>query len=141
VCSYQLINHTADIGVEIRAEDIEGLFTESIKALFYLLTDEDLRKIEYNKNELVRKRISFEVKEIGDALIQLINNIIFIVDTKHLIPVNLEVNLKYQKARFKVFFLKGKEKLLKREIKAATYHNFQLFEDEHGYKVRLIFDI
>jgi len=141
LCSYKLIDHTADIGVEIRAESLEALYRESIKALFYLLTDIEIETIKYKKTELIRKRIDLENKDPGDTLIELINNIIFIVDTKHLIPVDLDVGLNQKKVRFLVFFLKDKEKLLKREIKAATYHNYQLLREKQAFSVRLIFDI
>ena len=44
VMGYELLDHTADMGIRVWADDVKGLFQEAARALFDIITD--LEKVE-----------------------------------------------------------------------------------------------
>ncbi len=139
--SYRLINHTADIGIEIKAKNEQELFFEGIRALFFLLTDREIERFQYDKNDLIKKRVKIRFELFDELFIDFINRILYIVDTFNILPVDLNMKMKRGVLQASVFFVEHSWVSIKREIKAATFHNFKIEKDKESLKTRIIFDI
>ena len=139
--SYSLIDHTADIGVELRAENRAGLFYESIRALFFILTGKDVNEIHLERKSLAKRKAKIKYDNLDDALIDFLNHLVFVVDTEHILPCDGFIKIKRHSIRSRVAFLKDNRHLIQREVKAATFHNFKIEKYRNGLKTRITFDI
>jgi SHS2 domain-containing protein len=135
-----LVDHTADIAVDIWGKDEHDFFNESIRALFFLLTDIKLENLHYT-DKIQRKKIKLDLSNFDEGYIDFINHIIRFVDIYSVLAVGVDVKMRNNKASFTVHFIKGYSSNIKREIKAATRHNFSVVRNDKEIKTRITFDI
>ncbi|MCM8772950.1 MAG: archease [Candidatus Omnitrophica bacterium] len=132
----KIINHTADIGIEVFGDTIEELFLNSVKGL-YLVSG-----VKYNGE---KGFLEIEIKEsvLEDLLVKFLNELIYIMETKKLggeiekIHLEKKEDLYILKTKLKV---KSIEKIDK-EVKAATYHKLKIEKKEDGFLTTIIFDL
>ncbi|UCB45410.1 MAG: archease [Spirochaetota bacterium] len=137
---FRLVDHTADIAVEIWGKDEHDFFNETIRALFFLLTDQKLENMHFSKSPR-RKRLKLDFSSFDEGYIDFINRIIGFVDMYAILAVGANVIMRNKKAFITVNFLEGYSSHIKREIKAATRHNFRVVRNDNGIKTRITFDI
>ena len=137
---FRLVDHTADIAVDIWGKDENDFFKESIRALFYLLTDTKVENVQYSKR-LIKKRIKLDLSSFDEGYIDFINRILTFVDMFAILVVEVDVLMRNAKATMTIYFIRGYNAFIKREIKAATRHNFRIVRNEKELKTRITFDI
>jgi SHS2 domain-containing protein len=85
--NYQFFEHTADIGVIVEGKTIEELISNLVLVFSDLTTD--IEKLD-NSIEMV---ISVNGKDLEDAIIRLIEEVIFIFETKKFLPKECSILL------------------------------------------------
>jgi SHS2 domain-containing protein len=169
---FEIMDHTGEAGFTVKAKTKEEIIRDSIDALYYIYFGEDkfeekkkrekskeIGKIESNiekigdeKNKGIGKKIRLKIKSDGidfiDALITLLNEIIFLFDTKKIAPFKLEkvkINESREKAEIEVemLFENLKENNLtpKIYIKAVTYGGAELKKEGKYFLLPIIVDI
>lgn len=136
--NYREIEHTADIGIEVEAENAPELFAAAAQALYGLLADPSgIRP----KNEILVSTAGAGWEELLQAWL-----------SELLAEFNLEgfVGNRCEITRIEAGHVEGKikgEKLdLKRhrfhtEIKGVTYHQLKVWQDDDKWHARVIFDV
>jgi SHS2 domain-containing protein len=137
---FRVVDHTADIAVDIWGKDVQEFINEGVRALFFLLTEEEIENIDYNSTPL-RKRIKIDLSDFDEGYIDFINRIITFVDIYDILAVGVDVHIRANKAFTTVYFMRDCSGFIKREIKAATRHNFKVSRNDGGLKSRITFDI
>ena len=135
---FEVIDHTADIGIIAYGADIKQVFANAALGLFNLMADLD------NPKEDIKREIELSAEDVEILLVEWLNELIYISDVEHIIFKRFEINeLSSTQLRATCFGEKIKpgQHRLKREIKAATYHMLRLNKENGGYKVQIIFDI
>jgi len=135
---FEIIDHTADIGIIAYGADIKQVFANAALGLFNLMADLD------NPKEDIKREIELSAEDVEILLVEWLNELIYISDVEHIIFKRFEINeLSSTQLRATCFGEKIKpgQHRLKREIKAATYHMLRLNKENGGYKVQIIFDI
>lgn len=135
---FEVIDHTADIGIVVHGTDIKQLFANAALGLFNLMADLD------NLKEDVKRQIELSAEDVEVLLIEWLNELIYISEVEHIIFKRFEINeLSNTRLRATCFGekIKPRQHRLKREIKAATYHMLKLNKEDGNYKVQIIFDI
>lgn len=134
---FRFFDHEADIGVEIYGESFEELFKNAAHALFSIIVE----KRGENSDVTYEKKI--ELKKDGELLISFLNELIFLWETEGFVLEDLSIELDEEKLKATLFGKKFDEKVhaVKKEVKAVTYHNFEIKKTDSGYTSRLIFDI
>jgi SHS2 domain-containing protein len=138
VKSFEVINHTADIGIVVYGADIKQVFTNAALGLFSLMVD--LKNIQ----EDVRREVEISAEDIEVLLVEWLNELIYISEVEHIIFKRFEINDLSNTELKAICFgekIKPKQHKLKREIKAATYHMLRLNKEDGSYKVQIIFDV
>ncbi len=135
---YILIDHTADIGIDVFGATLHELFTNAAFALFDIITD--LPKVE-NK---VEYQISISGIDREQLLVNWLSELLYLHDVKNLLfkdfcVVNLQDNQLNASARGEVF--SEDKHIIKTEIKAVTYHCLSIVQEDHHWKARVIFDL
>jgi len=135
---FEIIDHTADIGIIAYGTDIKQIFANAALGLFSLMAELDDIK-EDAQRDLV---LSAEDEEV--LLVEWLNELIYIFDVEHIVFKRFEIDkLSGNQIKARCFGQKIKpgQHKLKREIKAATYHMLRISKSNSNYEVQVIFDI
>lgn len=139
---YEVINHTADIGIRVRGRTLKDIFLNAGNGMVALAVASRLATLHSgarSKNIVTASAIDKE-----QLLVKWLQEIIYLVNSKRLIPV--EFNIKSISERS----LEGevvtvpfdsKRDEIKYEIKAVTYHNLAIKKAGGQFEVSVIFDI
>jgi SHS2 domain-containing protein len=160
---FELMDHTGETGFIVKAKTKEEIIRDSIDALYQLYFGEDklqekkeLEKMyEETKNKSNSKilpKIRMKIKSDGidftDALITLLNEIVFLFDTKKITPFRLESVKIIEKEEeteieAEILFEKLKDRKLfpKIYIKAVTYGGAELKKEGDNFIIPIIIDI
>jgi len=136
--AFEVIDHTADIGIVAYGTDVKELFSNAALALFSLITELD--SIEE------KSHINLQVKgDDGDTLlVEWLNELIYLFDAKHILFHRCDIeSLTHNEVKATCHgegFDPTKHRI-KRGIKAATYHMLKLDKNNDGYKAQVILDI
>lgn len=135
---YILIDHTADIGIDVFGATLQELFANAAFALFDIITD--LSKVE-GKAEY---KISISGIDKEQLLVNWLSELLYLHDVKNLLfkdfyVIDMKDNQLNASTRGEVF-TEGKH-VIKTEIKAVTYHCLSIVQEDHQWKARVIFDI
>ncbi len=135
---FEIIDHTADIGIVAYGADIKQVFANAALGLFNLMADLDDFKEDH------QRQLELSAEDVEILLVEWLNELIYIFDVEHIIFKRFEIDeLTTNQIRARCFGEKVKpgQHKLKREIKAATYHMLRISKDDGSYKVQVIFDI
>ncbi|MFH1507105.1 MAG: archease [Candidatus Omnitrophota bacterium] len=134
---YEIIEHTADIGIRVKARDPKELFVKTALSMFDIIAQPEIESKPSKDIE-----IKLKAGDLDELFVTWLNELLSLSATKELI--------------FSVFRIKkiGKNNLdaivsgsdiknyrLNTEIKAATYHQLKLEETESGWLAEVIFDV
>lgn len=135
---YILIDHTADIGIDVFGATLHELFANAAFALFDIITDIQ------NVEGAVEYTISISGVDREQLLVNWLSELLYLHDVKNLLfkdfcIVDLQDNQLNASVRGEVF---SEEKhAIKTEIKAVTYHCLSIVQENHRWKARIIFDL
>lgn len=135
---YKLIPHTADLGIEVWADNLEELYLNSALALFDLIAG--LNNIQ-KKEQL---DVSAEGVDKEDLLISFLNELIFLFATKKYLFSDFQLkeltDTRIEVRAYGELFDSQKHEII-HEIKAATYHDLHIEKKNSHYSTRIIFDV
>lgn len=136
--TYELIDHTADVGVKAYGKSISEAFENAAKGMFDIITDNsEIENIgQYN--------IELEAPDLEQLLVDWLSDLLFLNSAKNLVFGFFKVELeeKNSKLSAKVFgekFNLSKHKI-GAEIKAVTYHMLEV-RKKKPFHVQVLFDI
>lgn len=134
---FEIVNHTADVGIIAYGTDIKQAFANAARALFSLITElDDVEEVLHRDTELI-------ASDEESLLVEWLNELIYLFDAEHIIFKRFDIiklnntQLKARSYGEKVDSLKHK---LKTGVKAATYHMLKVDKGD-GCKVQVLFDI
>ena len=136
---FEVINHTADIGVVAYGANLSQAFTNAARALFSLITEPE------SVEETLSWDIELEAPDEESLLVEWLNELIYLFDTEHILFRRFEIRELgggWLRAWGYGERVNSSRHQLKTGIKAATYHMLSVSQDEDGvYRVKVIFDI
>jgi len=136
--AFEIIDHTADVGIVAYGAGIEELFSNAALALFSLITE--LASIE----EKTHFNLKVSSEDRDSLLVEWLNEFIYIFDVEHLLFNRFDIeSLTHNQLKavcYGEIFDPARHKM-KLGIKAATYHMLKLDKSRGGYKAQIIFDI
>ncbi|MBI2211479.1 MAG: archease [Deltaproteobacteria bacterium] len=135
---YRQIEHTADLGMEIEAADLPGLFASGAEALYSLIAD----------RSGIEEREEISVVATGDDWEELfhawLRELLAQFNLKGFVGGRCEItSVAPGRAEGRI---NGESLDLKRhrfytEIKGVTYHGFRVWQENGRWKARVIFDV
>jgi SHS2 domain-containing protein len=135
---YLLLNHTADMGMEITASDPVDLFTKAGRALIHIMLG-DIR----SKGPDVIK-ISLTGDDLPDLMVRWLTEILYLFEGEHLITTDIiihELSSAALCASLAVTPFDPSRNEVLREVKAVTYHQIDVTRQDGIWKARVIFDL
>jgi SHS2 domain-containing protein len=136
--SFEILDHTADIGIIAYGADVKELFSNAALALFSLITE--LQSIQ----EKLHLDLEVHSEDRDSLLVDWLNELIYCFDSKHILFNRFDIeSLTYNALKATAYgedFDPNKHRM-KTGVKAATYHMLRLDTDDNGYRAQIILDI
>lgn len=136
--SFDIIDHTADIGIIVYGADFKQLVSNAALALFSLITDVE------NIERKLKHHIEINSENRDDLFVEWLNELIYLFDAEHLLFNRFDIdkldNNQLKAVCFGEKFNSSRHRI-KMGVKAATYHMLEISGDSRGYKAQVIFDI
>jgi SHS2 domain-containing protein len=134
---FEILDHTADVGIVAYGSDISEAFVNSAYGMFSLIADLD--RVE----EEICHDIDVRASDQEALLVSWLNELLYLFDVDHTIFNRFEIyNLSQNHLQGKAYGEKidTSRHQLKTAVKAATYHLLKV-EQENGVRVQFILDI
>jgi len=136
--SYELIDHTADIGIKVYAKELKEIFETAARAMFEIIAD-------LNDVELKEKR-TIELKSLttDELLLFWLSELLSQYDAYQILFAKFSVDKISQSSIVANAYGQRLDKNLheiKTEIKAVTYHDLKLEKINSGWQAQVIFDV
>jgi SHS2 domain-containing protein len=135
--TFEIMEHTADIGIIAYGADLKQVFSHAAEGLFSLIVD-----LETVKEKSMRP-VEVNASDIEMLLASWLNEMIFVFDTEYLVIKRFEITditSEHLTANCYGEQVNHRRHELKRSIKAATYHKLQVVKD-NGYRVQVLLDV
>ncbi len=136
--NYKLIDHTADLGIEVYGSGMKELFENAGYAMFDVITDTN------RLNALSETTLNVAGQDRPDLMVNWLRELLYrwtgkgqlvkIINITSLSEYALSANIKFD------HFDPGRH-LIKSELKAVTYHQIRVEEKNSEWKARIIFDV
>jgi SHS2 domain-containing protein len=136
---FELIEHTADIGIRAYGKDLPQLFVNAAKGLFSLITDASPPQDQ-------EKTITLKGKFIEDLLISWLSELISGFFAYKFLPKSYNIRIEQAgvnslEARIRGAKYDPYSEKVNMEVKAATYHGLKVKKTKQGFAADIIFDI
>ena len=136
--SYEIIDHTADLGMVVKGADARDLFTNAAYAMTDLMIEGDMG------GKGAKRRITIEGDDYSDLMVRWLGEILYLFAAEKLLARRIVIKsmspTRLQAVLSMIRFNGARHQIL-REIKAVTYHQITVEEKPHGWEARVIFDI
>jgi SHS2 domain-containing protein len=135
---FEVLDHTADIGLIVHGGNLKALFENAGEAFFHLITD--LRKV----RPRVERRINIGGESLERLMVDWLNELLYLHDVENLLFKEFEVESVGEgglKAVVKGEPFQEGTHVIKTEVKAATYHRIEVRKEEGGWRAQIILDL
>jgi SHS2 domain-containing protein len=136
--TYRLIDHTGDLGLEVRGDDLPALFANAAWALMDILVDAETIRADQPQTILV------EAPDREALLASWLGELLFWFDARHRVFGRFEIE-EWTDQKFKARAwgeaFDPKRHGFKQGVKAVTYHQLQIRKTSEGWRARAILDI
>jgi len=139
--TFEYLEHTADIAIRLRAPDLPGI----LKAATLALRDIFAGPARAGRGEAVG--VSLEAEDGEALLIDYLNELIFLFDTRRFLPASLDVTRLVSNGLTRLEGTVSGETfdpachVLKTEVKAATFHAIRIRRCAGELEVDVVFDL
>ena len=135
---YKVLDHTADIGLVVYGENLQGLFENAAEGFFHLMTD--LRMVKPK----VERRIEMEGKTLERLMVDWLSELLYLHEVENLLFKTFHVDSVGKEGLRAVAvgepFQEGVH-VIKSAIKAVTYHQIRVQKENGMWKAQIIFDL
>ena len=135
---FELFEHTADLGLRVRAPDLDTLFREAAEGLFSMIVEH------WEPDDTAREyRFALRAGRRDDLFFDWLNELLYTFDTTHCLLGRFELNVAGTKlvARAWGTPLDLSVHRLLHEVKAITYHGLLVEPTDAGWLAEVIVDI
>lgn len=136
---YEFLEHTADLGIKVRARNLREIFKNTAKALFEIIAERisDKRPKKINKIQIKQNADNLE-----ELFINWLNELLSLSAVKRLVFFDFKIKkLRQNCLEAEVIGEDIKNYKVKTEIKAATYHQLKIEKKNNFYFAEVIFDV
>ncbi len=136
--AFEILDHTADVGIIAYGADLKKLFSNAALALFSLITDPE------SIHEKLHTELEVRSEDRDSLLVDWLNELIYCFDYRHILFDRFDIESLTDNALkatcYGEDFDPNRHKI-KIGVKAATYHQLRVDTDDNGCKAQIILDI
>ena len=135
---FELFEHTADLGLRVRADTLEELFTDAASGLLAMLVanPDDIRHVE-------TQTISLSADNVPYLLFDWLTELLYAFETDRILFSSFQINI----AGINLSAICRGERMdaerhrMEHEVKAITYHGLRVQQTATGWEAEVIVDI
>ncbi|OPY16399.1 MAG: hypothetical protein A4E74_01866 [Syntrophus sp. PtaB.Bin075] len=135
---WRLLDHTADLGIEVEGPSLEELFARAGEAIFELMVELD------TVDAAVSRHLVIEGADLADLWVNYLREVLYLWGGESLLMKKVQIiNLTETSLEATLYgepYNSRKHELMM-EIKAVTYHQAEVVRTPEGWKGRVIFDV
>jgi SHS2 domain-containing protein len=135
---FEVLDHTADIGLIVYGEDLKTLFENAGEAFFHLITD--LKKV----RQRLERRIEIKGESLERLMVDWLSELLYLHDVENLLFKGFKVESVGEgglKARVKGEPFQEGVHVIKTGVKAVTYHQIEVRKENGRWRAQIIFDL
>ena len=135
---YELIDHTADIGLKVYGKDIKEIFENAARGMFEIIADLE------NVKPREKRTIELKGSATDELLIFWLSELLFQYEVYQILFADFAVDKISQFSIIANAYGQRFDKNLheiKTEIKAVTYHDLKIEKVNFGWQAQVIFDV
>jgi SHS2 domain-containing protein len=135
---FEILDHTADIGLIVHGENLKALFENAGEAFFHLITD--LRKV----RRRIERRINIGGESLDRLMVDWLSELLYLHDVESLLFKRFKVESVGEdglKAIVKGEPFQEGVHVIKTEVKAVTYHRIEVRQEKGRWRAQIIFDL
>lgn len=136
--SWRLLDHTADLGMDVEGSSLEEVFACAGRAIFELMAELDAVEIRVSRDLVV------EGTDLADLWVNFLREALYLWSGESLLIKEVQIRQISDTALEATLsgeaYDSGRH-VLNMEIKAATYHQAEVVRTPKGWKGRVIFDV
>ena len=136
--TFEIIDHTADVGIIAYGANDKELFSNAALALFSLITNPE------SVDEKLHLDLQVSSEDRDSLLVEWLNELIYLFDVKHILFNRFDIESLTHNELKATCYGEGFDPIkhkIKLGVKAATYHMLKLDKSDDGYKAQIILDI
>jgi len=141
---YEIIEHTADVGLKVSGSNLKELFENAAKGMFSIISGDRFTPKTPHTGLKRKIQIKKEFDSFEELLVAWLSECLYVFNKEELLFRDFNI-LELDKSGLigeisgeKVDFSKS---MLQTEIKAVTFHNLKIEEDKYGFSCTIIFDV
>jgi len=135
---FEILDHTADIGLIVYGENLKALFENAGKAFFHLITD--LRKVKPR----AERKIKIQGESLDRLMVDWLSELLYLHDVENLLFKEFKVESVGEEGLKAIAkgepFQEGVH-AIKTEVKAVTYHRIEVRQEKGRWRAQVIFDL
>ncbi len=135
---FEVLDHTADIGLAIYGEDLKTLFEHAGEGFFHIITD--LKRVKPR----VEKRVELSGESLDRLMVDWLGELLYLHDVDHFLFREFVVETVGEeglKAVAKGEPYREGAHVIKTQVKAVTYHQIRVEKMNGGWRARVILDL
>jgi len=141
--AFEIVEHTADVGLLVRGETLEALFANAARGMFHLIAGGATGGPSANSG---RRRVEVEVEapDREALLVAWLNELLFRFETERILFGDFDVR-EVTDGRVTAAVvgqpIDDMDAPLEMELKAATYHALRIDRTDTGWEAEVLFDV
>lgn len=135
---YELIDHTADFGIQVRGLQAADLFENAALALFDLIAEAG------RPQKIHTRRVRIAGNDWEDLMVNWLGELLYLWAGEGRLVREVTVESVHEReiaASVDCEMYSPERHVLKNEIKAVTYHQIQVVDTGEGWEARVILDV
>ena len=135
---FEILDHTADIGIIVHGENLKALFENAGEAFFHLITD--LRKV----RRRTERRIDIGGESLDRLMVDWLSELLYLHDVENLLFKGFKVESVGEdglRAMVKGEPFQEGVHVIKTGVKAVTYHQIEVRQENGRWRAQIIFDL
>ena len=135
---FEILDHTADIGLIVYGEDLKTLFENAGEAFFHIITD--LKKVRQKEE----RKIELKGESLERLMVDWLNELLYLHDVESLLFKGFKVEVVGEgglRARVKGEPFQEGAHVIKTGVKAVTHHQIQVKREDGGWRAQVILDL
>lgn len=130
---FREVEHAADWALQVWAPDLSGLLVQAARGMFALAG------VQLKEDPPSERTIELSFLDREQLLVKFLTELLYLMEQEHLAFTEIQVSLEQDqlKALLRGYPIRSIEKA----IKAVTYHNLEVRQNEQGYEAYLVFDV
>jgi len=138
VGTFEILEHTADVGIDVRAATLADLFETAAEAMFAFLID----PTQVETRAWRERRV--EADDLEGLLVAWLNDLLVLLAAEEFVPKVFVIDeISDQRLRATVHGepVDRSRHRFRLDVKAATYHQLSVTPSDGGWSARVVFDV